>query len=55
MTRDTHVATVDLDESADPRALGGAITTALCGHWDHEPRVAGRTTRTFPPPEPVAW
>lgn len=20
----------------DPAALGGAVTTALCGHWEHE-------------------
>ena len=32
-----HEATVDLADDADPRALGGAITVALCGHWDHEP------------------
>jgi len=37
MTRFTNVATVDVAEGADPRALGGAITAALCGHWDHEP------------------
>ena len=32
-----HEATVQLAEGADPRAPGGAITVALCGHWDHEP------------------
>jgi hypothetical protein len=21
----------------DPAALGGAVTTALCGHWEHDP------------------
>lgn len=21
----------------DPAALGGAVTVALCGHWEHEP------------------
>ena len=40
-----HEATVHLAEGADPRAIGGAITVALCGHWHHEPsRAAGRTT-----------
>jgi hypothetical protein len=28
---------VELDEGGDPAALGGAVTVALCGHWDHEP------------------
>jgi hypothetical protein len=37
VTEFVHEATVDLADGADPRALGGAITAALCGHWDHEP------------------
>lgn len=39
MTRETyaHDAVVTLDPGGDSRALGGAITVALCGHWDHEP------------------
>jgi hypothetical protein len=37
LTEFVHEATVDLAEGADPRALGGAITMALCGHWEHEP------------------
>ena len=32
-----HDAVVILDADGDPRAPGGAITVALCGHWDHEP------------------
>jgi hypothetical protein len=32
-----HDAVVILDAGGDPRAPGGAITVALCGHWDHEP------------------
>lgn len=24
-------------DGADDRAPGGAVTGALCGHWDHEP------------------
>jgi hypothetical protein len=28
---------VTLGPGGDPAALGGAITVALCGHWDHEP------------------
>ena len=26
-----------LGPDGDPDAPGGAITVALCGHWDHEP------------------
>jgi hypothetical protein len=32
--RFTHDAVVELCEG-DTRAIGGAITIALCGHWDH--------------------
>jgi hypothetical protein len=32
-----HDAAVILDPGGDSRAPGGAITVALCGHWDHEP------------------
>jgi hypothetical protein len=31
-----YVAELDLAPGADPRAPGGAVTMALCGHWDHE-------------------
>ena len=27
---------VALEHPGDPRAMGGAVTVALCGHWDHE-------------------
>jgi hypothetical protein len=30
-------ATLTMDHDADLRAPGGAVTTALCGHWEHEP------------------
>ncbi|BFU43823.1 hypothetical protein [Krasilnikovia sp. MM14-A1004] len=32
-----HRAVLVLEPGADERAAGGAITTALCGHWAHEP------------------
>lgn len=32
-----HDAVVKLNEGGDSAAPGGAITVALCGHWDHEP------------------
>jgi hypothetical protein len=32
-----HDAVVAIEPGADVRAPGGAITVALCGHWDHEP------------------
>jgi hypothetical protein len=37
VTEYVHEATVELADGADPRALGGAVTVALCGTWDHEP------------------
>ena len=37
MTDFVHEAAIDLADGADPRAPGGAITVALCGHWEHEP------------------
>ncbi|WBB70720.1 hypothetical protein [Micromonospora sp. WMMD812] len=32
-----HEAVLLMEPDADLRAPGGAITVALCGHWDHEP------------------
>jgi hypothetical protein len=32
-----HAARVVLDPGGDPAAVGGAVTVALCGHWEHEP------------------
>jgi hypothetical protein len=32
-----HDAVLEMPSSADERAPGGAITVALCGHWEHEP------------------
>jgi hypothetical protein len=32
-----HEATVDLAPGSDVRALGAAVTIALCGRYDHEP------------------
>jgi hypothetical protein len=39
MARQTyaHDAVVRLHPGGSPNAPGGAITVALCGHWDHEP------------------
>jgi hypothetical protein len=37
VTEYVHEATVHLADGADSRAVGGAITVALCGTWDHEP------------------
>ena len=38
MRRETfvHEAELRLDEGADERAPGAAVTVALCGHWEHE-------------------
>jgi hypothetical protein len=30
-------AQLALDAGTDPRAPGGEVTRALCGHWEHEP------------------
>ncbi len=32
-----HDAVVAMQPGGSPNAVGGAITVALCGHWDHEP------------------
>lgn len=32
-----HNAVVVIDPGGDAAALGGAITKALCGSWDHQP------------------
>jgi hypothetical protein len=32
-----HEAVVSMKDGADTRAIGGAITVALCGALDHEP------------------
>lgn len=32
-----HDAVLMMEADADLRAPGGAVTAALCGHWDHQP------------------
>jgi hypothetical protein len=32
-----HDAVVEIQPGGSPNAPGGAITTALCGYWDHPP------------------
>jgi hypothetical protein len=32
-----HDAVLSMDPGADISVPGGAITVALCGHWDHQP------------------
>jgi hypothetical protein len=31
-----HEAELRLHDGIDPAAVGAAVTTALCGHWEHE-------------------
>ena len=31
-----HEAELQLDAGTDPAAVGAVVTTALCGHWEHE-------------------
>ena len=42
-----HEAVLEMAPDADLRAPGGAITVALCGHWEHEPPcpLAAHATR----------
>ena len=41
----------------DAAALGGAVTVALCGHWEHEPpsRWPHHTTSNPYPEEAGSW
>jgi hypothetical protein len=32
-----HEALVEMSATADPDAIGAAVTVALCGEWMHEP------------------
>jgi hypothetical protein len=32
----SYDATVRIDAGGDARAVGGAVTVALCGHWEHD-------------------
>lgn len=42
-----HQAVLDMAPDGDDAAPGAAITTVLCGHWEHEPPcpVAAHHTR----------
>ncbi len=31
-----HEAELRLDDGTDPAVVGAAVTTALCGHWEHD-------------------
>jgi len=31
-----HAAELQLERGTDPAAVGAAVTTALCGHWEHD-------------------
>jgi hypothetical protein len=31
-----HEAELQLEPGNDPAAVGATVTTALCGHWEHE-------------------
>jgi hypothetical protein len=45
-----------MQPGGSPNALGGAITVALCGHWDHQPPcpLAPHYVSTLPDGETVA-
>ncbi len=47
-TREVHVHEIRvlMGDGSDPAAVGGAVTEALCGTWEHEPpcRYPHRTT-----------
>lgn len=50
-----HEADVILADDIDPRAVGAAVTVALCGHWEHDGpcrwphhnHIDGRSFRTI--------
>ena|SRR5581483_946800 len=50
-----HDAVVVMQPGGNPNALGGAITIALCGHWDHQPPcpLAPHHVATHPDDETV--
>ena len=50
-----HDAVVAMQPYGRPEALGGAITMALCGHWDHQPPcpLAPHYVASFPAGETV--
>jgi hypothetical protein len=52
-----HDAVLILDSGGDSRAPGGAITVALCGHWDHEPPcpLAPHHTDVTPAGDDTVW
>ena len=31
-----HEGELEMPESTDPASVGATVTTALCGHWEHE-------------------
>ncbi len=51
-----HDAVVTMQPGGSPNALGGAITVALCGHWDHQPPcpLAPHYVSTLPDGETLA-
>jgi hypothetical protein len=50
-----HDAVVAMPPGGSPHVLGGAITVALCGHWDHLPPcpLAPHYVASFPAGETV--
>lgn len=58
MARDVfaHDAVVVLAPDGDPNALGGAVTRAVCGHWNHPPPcpLAAHHTAAVPEGETIA-
>jgi hypothetical protein len=50
-----HDAVVVMQPGDSPNAVGGAITVALCGHWDHQPPcpLAPHYVAAFPDGETV--
>jgi len=50
--RFNHRATVEAVEG-DTRAIGGAVTVALCGHWDHAGACRWPHVTTLEPDGPM--
>ena len=49
-----HEAELQLHGGTDPAAVGAAVTTALCGHWEHEGPCRWPHNNDIEPSDPVA-
>jgi len=48
-----HEAELRLEPGTDPAVIGGAVTTALCGHWEHNGPCRWPHNNDAEPDDPV--